>query len=211
MRFGKCGSLALVVCASMGIMLSVFPAAAAETGSIKGTVRASRVRSPENVLVYIEEAPGEFKAPEEPVEMDQYKLVFVPHVLPIVKGTTVRYLNSDPIVHNVMWPASDNGAYQARNLGSWSKGGFKDYKYDAEGHLVILCNVHPEMVAHVVVLQNPFSAVVDESGDYEIKDVPPGTYTVKTWYESARRLPSKSAEVTVKAGESAELDFSLGR
>ena len=180
-----------------------------ETGSIKGEISVKGVRNAENVLIYVEEAPGEFPPPKEPVKMDQRKLVFIPHVLPIVKGTKVGFLNSDPVLHNVMWLASDN--YRKRNLGTWGKGDMKTFTYDKEGTLVILCNVHPDMEAHIVVLQNPFSAVVGKKGTYEIKNVPPGEYTVKTWYPNARKLKSKTSKVTVAAGEAAKLDFSLSR
>ncbi len=183
----------------------------AKTGSIKGEISARGVRSPENVLVFVEKVSGESAPPKKPVAMDQARLVFVPHVLPIVRGTTVKFLNSDPILHNVMWLASKDGAYPRRNLGTWGKGASKRFTFGKEGHVVVLCNVHPEMEAHVVVLQNPFFAVVGKKGTYEIKDVPPGKYSVKTWYPKARRLKSKSAEVTVEAGKSAKLDFSLSR
>ena len=92
------------------------------TGSIKGEITASGVRSPEDVVVFIESVPGEQKAPAEPAMMDQKKLTFVPHVLPIVKGTTVNFRNGDPVLHNVFWPASDDGVYATQNLGTWGQG-----------------------------------------------------------------------------------------
>lgn len=179
------------------------------TGTIKGTISVSGVKSPENVLVYLEEVTGDWPPPKEPAGMDQAKLAFIPHVLPIVKGTTVRFLNSDPILHNVFWPK--NKSYSARNLGTWGKGGAKKHKFDKLGEVVLLCNVHPEMEGHIIVLQNPFFAVVDKEGEYEIKNIPPGEYTVKTWYSRPKKLRSKSAKVTVAAGEAAEQDFSLSR
>ncbi len=183
--------------------------AADSTGSIAGEISVSGVRSPENVLVYVEKAPGEYPPPQKDAEMDQIKLKFVPAVLPIVKGTTVRFLNSDPILHNVFWPKGKG--YAKRNLGTWGKGVAKKFRFDKEGEVVLLCNVHPEMEGHIVVLQNPFFAVVGKDGTYEIKDVPPGKYTVKTWYPDRKRLRSKSAEVTVEAGKVAKLDFFLSR
>ncbi len=195
----------------LGFLMCDHALATDAKGSIKGTIKARGVRSPENVLVYIEKVSGECEAPEKPAEMDQLKLVFVPHVLPIVKGTRVEFHNGDPILHNVMWLASKDGAYSARNLGTWGKGQSKGFTYKKEGHVVILCNVHPEMEAHIVVLQNPFFAVVGKKGAYEIQDVPPGEYTVKTWYPKPRRLKSKSATVTVEAGKTTELNFSLSR
>jgi len=196
-----------------GLILNAQFACAADgkNGSIKGNIRASGVRSPENVVVYVEKVSGKVAVPSKPAVMDQVKLVFIPHVLPVVAGTSVKFLNSDPVVHNVMWPASSDGAYPAYNLGNWGKGKSKSHTFSKVGHVVILCNIHPEMEAHVLVLQNPFFAVVGKDGAYEIKNVPPGHYTVKTWYEKSRRLRAKTADATVESGQATELDFSLGR
>jgi len=184
---------------------------AEKNGVIKGSISVRGVRNPQNVLVYLEKVEGEHKPPEKPAEMDQKKLKFVPHILPIVKGTTVRFMNSDPILHNVFWPKSKDGSYKSHNLGTWGKGGVRKYTFKKEGWVVMLCNVHPEMEGHIVILQNPFWALADKAGDYEIKNVPPGKYTLKTWYEKPRRLKSKSASVTVSAGGTTVQDFSLSR
>ena len=180
------------------------------TGTIRGTVSVTGVKSPENVLVYIEEVPGKWE-PTKNAEVDQVKLTFIPHVLPVVKGTTVTFKNSDPILHNIFWPRSKEGPYRGRNLGTWGKGGVRKYKFDKVGHVVLLCNVHPEMEGHIVILQNPFFALVGKDGSYEIKNVPPGEYTVKAWYPRPKKLRSKTAKVTVSASEVTELDFSLSR
>ena len=183
----------------------------ANTGSIKGEISASGVRSPEDVVVYIQEVPGEHQPPAEPAVVDQKKLVFVPHVLAIVKGTTVTFRNGDPLLHNVMWPASDDGSYPAKNLGTWGQDDSRSFTFDKLGHVVLLCNIHAEMEGHIIVLQNPFFAITGKDGLYEIKNVPPGEYTVTTWYPQPKKLKSKSAKVTVAAGKTAKLDFSLGR
>jgi len=182
-----------------------------KTGSIKGKITVSGVRNAQNVLVYIEKAPGTYPPAKETAEMDQQKLTFVPSVLPILKGTTVRFQNGDPVLHNVFWPKSDDGAYPARNLGTWGKGQTKEFVFDKEGSVVLLCNVHPEMEGHIVVLQNPFFALVGEDGAYEIKGAPPGQYTVKAWYPNPKKLKSKSAKATVTADQATQLDFSLSR
>ena len=183
----------------------------AGTGSIKGEITANGVRSPEGVVVYIESMPGEQKPPEAPVEVDQKKLVFVPHVLAIVKGTQVIFKNGDPLLHNVFWIASDDGSYPAQNLGTWGQGDKKTYTFDKLGHVGLLCNIHPEMEGYIVVLQNPFLAVVGKDGAYEIKNVPPGDYVVKTWYSKPKKLKSKSEKVNVSAGKTASLDFTLSK
>jgi hypothetical protein len=131
--------------------------------------------------------------------------------LPIVKGTVVTFINSDPVLHNVFWNKSDDGSYPAKNLGSWGKGASKEFTFDKEGSVTLLCNVHPEMESHVVVLQNSFFAVVGKDGAYEITGVPAGDYSVKAWYPSPKKLKAKSAKATVTAGQATKLDFSLSR
>jgi plastocyanin len=181
------------------------------SGTIKGRVTVADVKDKQNVLVYVVKVEGGFPIPKDPAEMDQLKLTFIPRVLPIVKGTTVKFQNSDSVLHNVFWRKSADGSYAARNLGTWGKGGTKDFTFDKEGEVTLLCNVHPEMEGHIVVLQNPFFTMVGEDGSYEIKGVPAGKHTVKAWYPNPKKLKSKTADVTVSAGKTASLDFSLGR
>lgn len=185
--------------------------AADATGSIKGDITANGVRSPEDVVVYIESVPGEQKPPSKPAVENQKKLVFIPHVLVVVKGTTVKFQNGDPLLHNVFWPASDDGSYAAKNLGTWGQGDSRTFTFDKLGHVVLLCNIHAEMEGNVLVVQNPYFSVVGKDGAYEIKNVPPGDYTVTTWYPKPKKLKSKSAKVSVKAGEDSTLDFTLGK
>jgi len=183
----------------------------ATTGAIKGEVTATGVRSPEDVVVYVQNVAGEQKPPEKPAAMDQKKLAFVPHVLVVVKGTTVQFKNGDSVLHNIFWPAPDDGSYAANNLGTWGQGDSKDYKFDKEGHLVLLCNVHAEMEGHLLVVQNPYFAVVKKEGAYEIKDVPPGTYNLVTFYPQPKKLKAKTIPVTVEAGKTLTQDIELGR
>jgi len=179
------------------------------TGSIRGTVSVDGIKSPKDVLVYVENVPGDWQPSEESAHMDQVRLVFTPNVLPIVKGTTVEFLNSDPIQHNVFWPKG-KGA-KPRNLGTHGKGYRATHTFKKLGDVNLLCNVHSEMSGHIVILQNPFFAVVGKDGEYEIENVPSGDFTVKTWYKNSKKLKSGSAEASVVAGETTELDFSLSK
>jgi hypothetical protein len=132
---------------------------------------------------------------------------FVPHVLPIMVGTTVRFLNSDPTQHNVFSPD-----YEKYNLGTWPQGQTKDHTFDkcakAPCAYVQLCRVHPEMEAYVVVLQNPFFAVTGADGHYKIDDVPPGNYSLGVWHAKGKAQPKS---VTVEASKAAAADFVLGK
>ncbi|MCQ9205881.1 MAG: hypothetical protein NG737_06185 [Omnitrophica bacterium] len=172
-------------------------------GVIKGTVSASRLKSPKDILVHIERVEGkEFSVPKEPAKMDQISLVFVPRVLPILLGTTVAFYNADDLKHNVFGV----GDYDF-DLGTWGKGRVVPYTFDKLGEVAILCNVHPEMEAYIIVLQNPYFALTDEAGNYKIKNVPSGTYKIKTWHD---RLKSVKKEVTSSTGEII-VDFNLKR
>jgi plastocyanin len=181
-------------------------ASSAAGGTITGTVRITGLASNAEAVVYIQRAPGTFPA-GKPVEMDQRKMQFLPHVLPIVTGTTVKFLNSDPTPHNVFSP--DNEKY---NLGTWPQGQTKDYIFNkcAKTPCVYtqLCRVHPEMEGYLVVLQNPFFAVTNKEGHYEIENVPPGNYTLAVWHQKTKAQPKP---VTVDANKPATIDFVLGR
>ena len=175
--------------------------------SIAGTVKATGLASNADAVVYIQQAPGAFKPPAKPVTMDQGKMRFTPHVLPIVSGTTINFLNSDPTQHNVFSP--DNEKY---NLGTWPQGQTKDYAFTKCTKFPCvytqLCRIHPEMEAFIVVLQNPFAGVSDKNGHYEIDDIPPGQYTVGVWHQ---KLKAAAKPVTIAAGKPVTLDFTLTR
>jgi plastocyanin len=174
--------------------------------TVSGTVKISGLASNADAVVYVQQAPGTFPA-GKPADMDQRKMQFLPHVLPIVAGTPVKFLNSDPTPHNVFSP--DNEKY---NLGTWPQGQTKDYVFSkcAKPPCVYtqLCRVHPEMEGYIVVLQNPFFAVTGKDGHYQIDNVPPGTYTLAVWHSKAKTQPKP---VTVEAGKPVNVDFTLGR
>ncbi len=174
-------------------------------GVISGTVKVTGAASSADAVVYVQQAAGTFAA--KTADMDQRKMQFIPHVLPVVAGSTVKFLNSDPTPHNVFSP--DNEKY---NLGTWPQGQTKDYvfskctKYPCV--YTQLCRVHPEMEGFIVVLQNPFFAVTDKDGRYEIANVPPGPYTIAVWHAKAKGQPKPA---TVDAAKPVTVDFTLTR
>jgi plastocyanin len=175
-------------------------------GTISGNVTTKGARGKNIVIVYIENIDATYAAPVELAEMDQVKLSFEPHVLPIIVGTTVKFTNSDDVLHNVFTP---DACAEKVNLGTWPKGESRDYTFTETGCVsLMLCNVHPDMEAWVLVLQNPFYTQVDADGNYVIKDVPPGEYKVTAWHE---RLKNKTESVTVTEDGSVNIDFALSR
>ena len=167
-------------------------------GDVKGKVTAQGMRSPENIAVYIDSIPGKtFSPPAAHPEMNQLHLAFVPHVLIVLKGSTVDFKNEDPVGHNVYWPAINHNRKLAHNMGTWPQGISKPFTFNDLGDVPLLCNVHPEMSGYIVVVPTPYFALTDKEGNFTIKDVPPGKYTMKTWSEEGK--PTTQA-VTVGAG-----------
>lgn len=175
---------------------------AEEGGTIKGRVKTPWVRRYQ-ALVYIDKVEGkEVLTPKKRPFVSQAGLVFKPRILPIVKGTTVDFTNDDNVVHNVFAPP---GSAKRFNLGTYGQGVSKAATFDTLGEVTLLCNVHPEMVGFVIVLQNPYSALTsDKKGNFEIKNVPPGKYRLKVWHE---KLKDVSREVVVEAGKTVSVEF----
>ena len=191
---------------SLGLVLSslsLAPPAAADAGTISGQVVTKMPKLRANVVVYLDKVSGSFRPPARPVTIDQKGMKFIPHVLAVQKGQTVLFLNDDPLRHNIFSP--DNEKY---NLGTWAQGDSKPHTFSSTGIYHQLCNVHPEMGAVIVVLDNPYFAVSGADGTFQIASVPPGKYTLKTW---AEKLPEHSQPVTVTAGAPTNLRLELGR
>jgi plastocyanin len=180
---------------------------AATAGDITGTVRAKGAKNGGNAVVYIGKIPSKtFAPPKEHPTMDQKNLMFMPHVLPVLVGTTVDFLNSDDVLHNVFSP---DECAEKFNLGSWPKGHTKSYTFKQPGcEATLLCNVHPEMEGYVVVVETPYFAVSEKDGSYTIKDVPPGKYTLKIWHE---KLKGKDVEIEVPGKGNVTADFEIHR
>ena len=173
-------------------------ASCAWAGDVHGKVTAQGLRSPENIAVYIDSVPGKaFTPPADHALMNQTHLAFVPHVLVVQQGTTVDFKNNDNVGHNVYWPAISHNKKLAHNLGTWPMGQMKPFTFSDVGDVPLLCNVHPEMAGYIFVVPTPYFAVTDKDGNFVIKNVPPGEYTLKTDSEGGK--PASQA-VTVGSG-----------
>jgi plastocyanin len=199
-------TLSIVFLAALAFLLSVLSLQAQETkghqsgGIIKGVVNTPWVkRYP--ALVYVDQVKGEFPLPKKNPFMGQKGMVFTPHILPVLKGATVDFTNDDTVAHNVFTPP---GSATRFNLGLYGVGVKKTVTFDNFGENPLLCNVHPEMLGYVIVLQNPYFALTDNSGKYEINNVPPGTYKLKVWHE---KLQETSKEVIVGEGKTVSVEF----
>ncbi len=148
-------------------------------GEIQGIVKSSDGVL-ENAVVYIDKIDGKtFPPPGEPVILNQIGLVFAPHILPILVGTEVGFPNEDVVLHNVFSP----GYTGEFNLGTYPQGTTKTRIFKKPGIVLLLCNVHHEMSAFIVVVETPYFSVTDEEGKYSIRNIPPGKYKLAVWHE----------------------------
>lgn len=178
-------------------------ALASSAGTISGQV--SGVAGPS--VVYVDTISGKtFPAPTQHPVIDQKGLVFQPHLTAVQVGTTVDFLNSDSVAHNVFWTSVGGNKKLNHNLGTWPKGERKSFKFDTPGAVPILCNVHPEMSAYLVVVPTPYFAASDQAGNYKIENVPDGSYTVIAWHEGA-----KNGSKPVSVSGDTKADFTLSK
>ena len=175
--------------------------ARAEGGTVSGTVDVQPAKYLEETVVYLKSVPGTYKPREH--EMDQKGMKFVPHILLVTQGDTVKFLNHDNVGHNVYSP--DNEGY---NLGTFKQNEVRTQTFAKAGLYSQLCSIHPEMLGYVFVGQNPYAAVVDKKGKYVIKNVPPGSYQLAVW-NSKLKGPEKA--VTVAAGKTVEENLTVKR
>ncbi len=195
-RFTKVVSIAFVTGA-------IAFAAALPGSTLSGSVTAGKGVS----VVYVEAIAGKtFPAPTERVVIDQKGLLFQPHIAAVPVGSTVDFLNSDKVAHNIFWPSVGGNKKMSHNLGTWPSGQKREFKFDTPGIVPLLCNVHPEMSAYVVVTPTPYFAVTEADGTYKIANLPDGQYTVSAWHEGMK-VQSKPVKL---AGDTA-LDFTLSK
>ena len=177
------------------LLIAVAGSQVCMAGSIKGKV------TPGKSVVYVEGTPAPV---DKTVVMDQKGLLFQPHVMVVQVGTTVEFLNSDKVQHNVFWPSISGDKKKSHNLGTWPQGQKKPFKFTEPGVVTLLCNVHPEMAGYIIVSPTPYFAETAADGTYTIANVPDGQHTVTAWHEG-KKVQSK--QITVSGAATA--DFTL--
>ncbi len=148
-------------------------------GNLKGKVKFDG-EVLRDVVVYLEPVVNvKFAAPKEEAIMDQKNLNFVPHVLPVLLGTKVVFPNSDQMRHSVF----STSKIKKFDFGTYKPGTEKSIICDQAGVIPVLCYIHHDMSAYIVVLETPYFDVTNESGEYSIKNIPPGKYRLSFWHE----------------------------
>ena len=178
------------------------------TGTIRGTVKVLKKGffgqvgpsdDKSGVVVYVtgyEEPP-----PREEVSLAQQNQRFAPRILPIVAGQTVSFPNRDRLYHNVFSVSStlsfDLGQYKSTDPP-------RTQVFEKAGLVPVYCNIHPQMISYVVVLENRAFAVTGEDGRFELRGVRPGKLALNAWMPGAQRV-TQSLELAPGGEFAAEL------
>lgn len=172
----------------------------AETGTLAGKVVVSKGKKDQNTVAYLKGITGTYPPPQKPALMDQKAKVFLPHLLSLQRGGKVQFKNNDPLNHNVhvYW-----GGRSMLNV-SQPPNSSTDFIPPRAGEYVILCNVHTEMSAFLLVLDHPFATEVT-SNEFKIDNIPAGTYSLVAVRDVNGKLQEQESEVTIKAGETTQV------
>ena len=159
-----------------------------------------------NVFVYVKDGLGSrtFDVPKDPVVVDQQGCKYHPHVLGVMAGQTVEIKNDDPTTHNIHPTPKDNREWNESQPPSAAP--IEKNFAREEIMLPVKCNQHPWMKMYISVVKNPFYAVTDKSGKYEIKGLPPGTYTIAFVQE---KLGEQDQKVTLGPKDTKTVDASF--
>jgi len=159
----------------------------------------------ENVFVYIKDGLGNkylFDTPMDPVKLDQRGCHYIPHVVGVRVGQPLEIVNSDNTMHNIHGMPQTNREF---NFGQAVAGMKQAVTFTAPEVLIpFKCDVHAWMYAYVGVVDNPYFAVTADGGAFELKTIPPGTYTIEAVHEKLGRQTQ-----TVTLGEKDKKDITF--
>lgn len=159
-----------------------------------------------NVVVYVKDGLANYKyqTPTNPVILSQKNCMYEPHVLALMTDQPFEIQNNDPTMHNVHPMPKHNRQWSASQPAG--SAALKSSFARPEFAMPVLCNVHPWMRAFVFVFDQPYFAVTSKTGSFELKNLPPGTYTIEAWQENFGVLDQT---VTIGPKESKAISFTF--
>ena len=160
----------------------------------------------DNVFVHVKDGLGAyyFDAPAEPVTLDQQGCRYVPHVIGVQAGQPVEITNSDETMHNVHALPDVNREFNFAQAVK-NKRDVRTFTA-AEVMVPVKCDLHPWMRAYIGVVAHPYYAVTTNGGRFELKNLPPGTYTIEAWHEKAG---TQTQQVTIGEKETTDVAFTF--
>lgn len=159
-----------------------------------------------NVVIYIKSGLGNynFETPKEPVVLNQQGCMYDPHVVALFAGQTLEVKNDDQTTHNIHPMPKDNREWNKSQPPGATP--IDDTFARAELAIPVKCNVHPWMKSYIFVFKNPYFAVTSKTGTFELKNLPPGTYTIAAWQE---KYGTVDQTVTIGPKESKAVSFTF--
>lgn len=177
--------------------------------TVTGQVRITKFESDQaredraDVVVFLEQAGGAASvAPIEGITISQKRQRFSPRVTVVTRGTRIRFPNDDVVFHNV-FSLSKASPF---DLGVYARGEVKSVRFPKSGLVKVYCNIHPEMVSNILVLNSRHFAVTQSDGRFVIEGVKDGSYTLRTWHELGGET---SQEVTLSGGTSHDVPIHI--
>jgi plastocyanin len=189
------------------LLLSLLLLSPPPAGTVSGRVSLLKSGTPRldasNVAVWLEGVRVK-SSPAGAVrgQMQSAKKTFTPRLIVVPRDAGVEFPNSDPVFHNVF---SVSGANRF-DLGLYRSGSSKTRRFDARGLVRVYCNIHPQMVGFVMVVDSDVFAVTGPDGAFRLEGVPPGAYTLKTWHEEAGE---SQVPITVRTGNESPIVLRL--
>jgi plastocyanin len=181
------------------------PPARGSSGSVSGRVVLVKGGSPRpdssNAVVWIEGPRGGADRART-LKMSQESKRFTPRVLVVPREGTVEFPNNDPVYHNVFSVSGSNRF----DLGLYRSGASKSRSFADPGLVRVYCNIHPQMVGFLLVIDSGFSAITDRDGGFRFDGVPAGNWTLKAWHEEGDET---SVPLSVPAAADAPLVVSI--
>lgn len=188
------------------LLLAFLVTASAAAGTVTGKVilvkDGKELPDGSNVVVWIDGTRKAAAAPATPApkssEMKQASKRFQPRVVAVPRNSTVEFPNADPIYHNVFSVSGGNRF----DLGLYRSGASKPKTFEEAGLVRVYCNIHPQMIGFVMVVDSDYVTVTPPGGDFAFANVPAGPRVLKVWHEEAPAELSIPITVNASGAES---------
>ena len=186
-------------------LVSSSVAAAPKGGTVKGTIsvlaKGTAKADKSKVVVYLENVPGD-PPKQKNASIRQVEKQFDPPLTIVVKGSSVDFPNEDKIFHNV-FSVSKPARF---DLGLYKSGTAKSVEMKRAGTVDVYCNIHPDMIAKVKILENAYYTITGKDGAFKIENVPAGEYPIVAWLATGDEA---KGTVKVAAGGAAEVKLEV--
>lgn len=159
-----------------------------------------------NVVVYVKSGLGSYRydTPKDSAVLDQVGCMYVPHVLAMMTDQPFEVKNTDPTTHNVHPTPRENRPWN-RSIAAGEAPYVSTFS-QPEMAIPVVCNIHPWMRAYLFVFAHPYFDLTLKTGTFELKNLPPGTYTIEAWHE---RFGTQDVTVTIAPKQSKSISFTF--